>query len=93
MYQWTLNHNKNYYLYGVGLSAFFAFVFKPIISAMGLFEMYKGIQYWHLFIGYLVVMTLSKLITNIFVHFQSEQEADSDEKYNLGSRFARRKAK
>jgi hypothetical protein len=31
LYQWTLNHNKNIYLYSLFLSAFFAFVSKPIM--------------------------------------------------------------
>ncbi|BCJ87537.1 CBO0543 family protein [Effusibacillus dendaii] len=70
VYQWTLNHNKNYYLYLTGLCLFFAFVLKPVMVALDLFQMHKGMNYFNLFLGYLVIMLLSKWITTAFVHLQ-----------------------
>ncbi len=72
LYQWTVNYKKNYYIYATGLSVFFAFLFKPALVAFGIFQINKGVHYWYLFIAYIIVMLLSKLITNIFIHFQEE---------------------
>jgi hypothetical protein len=69
VYQWTIKHDKNFYLYGTGLCMIFGFVFKPIFAALGLFEFYKGMNYFYLFLLYLLIMLISKLLTNLFVHF------------------------
>lgn len=74
LYQWTLNKNKNYYIYTIGLCAFFSFLFKPAFVALGLFKMYQGINYFHLFLGYISVAMLAKWITNVFHHFQKEAD-------------------
>jgi hypothetical protein len=73
--QWILNHNKNYYLYATLISAIFAFCLKPIMYALGLFQMYKGVNYFKLFLCYLVIMLLSKWIVNIFLHLQNKEGA------------------
>jgi hypothetical protein len=70
LYQWVLKNNKNYYLYFTLLSAFFAFIFKPLLVAFGLFEFSRGANYFHLFIGYMTIMLVSKWITNLFIKFQ-----------------------
>ncbi|WP_088105680.1 CBO0543 family protein [Halalkalibacter urbisdiaboli] len=70
VYQWTLNHRKNYYLYTLGLSAFLSFIFKPFLVAVHLFELDKGTTYIHLFIAYCVIFLFSKLITSIFLKMQ-----------------------
>ncbi|WP_134702835.1 hypothetical protein [Ammoniphilus sp. YIM 78166] len=75
LYQWTLNKNKNYYLYATGLCLFLSFLFKPALVAYGLFKMYKWVNYFHLFLGYLTVALLSKWITNVFLYFQKEAQA------------------
>lgn len=70
VYQWTLNHMKNYYLYILILCGVLAFVFKPILSMLDLFELNKGTNYFHIFLAYILVALLSKIITNIFIYFQ-----------------------
>jgi hypothetical protein len=70
LYQWVINHNKNYYLYMVGLSLFYSFIFKPIFVSLHLFELNKGANYFHLFLGYMVIVILSKWITNLFLYFE-----------------------
>jgi hypothetical protein len=79
VYQFTLNRDKNYYLFLLLLSAFFAFIFKPLLVTIGLFEMDNGTNYFSLFIGYVVVGLIAKCITNIFVYFEKKaHNPDSD---------------
>jgi hypothetical protein len=79
VYQFTLNRDKNYYLFLLLLSAFFAFIFKPLLVTIGLFEMDSGTNYFSLFIGYVVVGLIAKCITNIFVYFEKKAyNPDSD---------------
>lgn len=74
VYQWTLNNNKNFYLYLVILSLFFAFVFKPLFSVLGLFEFSRGGNYFYLFLGYVAIGLISKLLTNLFIYFEKKPE-------------------
>ncbi|WP_085994143.1 CBO0543 family protein [Oceanobacillus senegalensis] len=73
LYQWTLNHKKNIYLYAVLLSAILAFVLKPMMVNLHLFHMFKGINYIHLFLFYVAFFLVSKLITNLFVWLQQKE--------------------
>ncbi|QDP39908.1 CBO0543 family protein [Radiobacillus deserti] len=70
LYQWVLKHNKNFYLYFLGLCGILGFVFKPLLVALDLFELNKGATYFHLFLGYITIMIISKLITNLFFYFK-----------------------
>ncbi|PLT30647.1 CBO0543 family protein [Peribacillus deserti] len=70
VYQWTVKRKKNYYGYGLLLCAFLAFIFKPILSMIGIFELDRGATYIHLFAGYISVMLVSKWLTNLFVYFE-----------------------
>lgn len=70
-YQWTVNNNKNYYIYLITLSALFAFVFKPFIALFDLFTLNKGFNYFHLFLLYVGMVILSKVITSIFEKFET----------------------
>ncbi|WP_319830074.1 CBO0543 family protein [Bacillus solitudinis] len=72
VYQWCINKNKNYYLYTLILSAILSFLLKPIFVALNLFKFYMGTNYFHLFLTYIVIIVLSKLITNLFLFFQKE---------------------
>ena len=76
VYQWTLNRKKNFYLYSILLSAALAFMFKPILVMHHFFRMFKGINYLHLFIFYVLFFVVSKIITNVFIKL---------EKTNFGS--------
>lgn len=72
VYQWTLNHKKNFYLYSFLLSALYAFILKPLMKYFHFFHMFKGINYIHLFIIYAAVFIASKLVTNLFLWLQSK---------------------
>lgn len=74
LYQWTLNHQKNIYLYSTLLSATFAFVLKPIMVKLHLFHMFKGVNYIYLFLFYMLFFIVSKLITNFFIWLQPKEE-------------------
>lgn len=79
VYQWTLNHKKNYYLYAIMTALIFAFIFKPLLVALGLFRMYGDINYLHLFIGYLVVLLGAKFITNVFLWIQKKHTSNPND--------------
>lgn len=96
VYQWTIRHDKNYYLYAGTLSLVLAFLFKPALVAFGLFELNKWANFFHLFLGYFIVMLISKWITALFVRFErgTEPEPASKRKLTLHRMFrARERAK
>jgi hypothetical protein len=70
LYQWTLNHKKNFYLYALGMCAGFAFVFKPYLSVFHLIYLSKGMNYFLLFLIYVVILVISILITKLFLYFE-----------------------
>ncbi|MED3965969.1 CBO0543 family protein [Niallia taxi] len=71
VYQWTLNNHKNYYLYTIITAAIFAFILKPLLVSIDLFKMYGKINYFHLFIGYIAVLLIAKVITWLFLKLYS----------------------
>lgn len=75
MYQWALNRNVNYYVVLTGVSIVFAGVIKPIFTVLNLFQMYNGMNYFYLFIGYLLIMLVSKWLTNVFIWLQRTESA------------------
>ncbi|GIQ69304.1 hypothetical protein DUZ99_04800 [Xylanibacillus composti] len=76
LYQWTLAGRRNYYVYGTLLSLLLAFVFKPLISSIHLFEPTNGMRYSHLFLGYMAIMLFSKWVTKLFVWLQGKGAND-----------------
>ena len=77
VYQWTLNHGKNYYLYITGLCLILSFIFKPLMTTFGFFKLNEGANYFHLFLGYLLIAIISKLITNIFIFMERRSKLKS----------------
>ena len=75
VYQWTLNHNKNYYLYSFLTAAFFAFIFKPLMEALGTLEMYGKANYFHLLIVYVTTFLMSRFLTNVFLWLQKSKKS------------------
>ncbi len=70
MYQWTLNHKKNYYLYAILTAGGFALVFKPLLVGLGLFKLYGKANYIYLFVGYVLILLTAKFMTNVFLWAQ-----------------------
>ncbi|WP_096155615.1 MULTISPECIES: hypothetical protein [Bacillus] len=80
MYQWTLNKGKNYYVYSIILGAVFSFIFKPLLTMHNMFQMYKWVNYFHIFLVYVFVIFLSKWVTNLFIYLEKEEHAKKSEK-------------
>lgn len=70
LYQWTLNHKKNFYLYTLILSIIFAFVMKPILVHFDFFHMFKFVNYFIIFLFYFGIAIVAKIITNVFIKLQ-----------------------
>lgn len=70
VYQWTLNKKRNFYLLALIISIFFSFVIDPLLVKMEMFKMFRGINYLHRFLGYVVASFSSILITNLFLWLQ-----------------------
>lgn len=72
IYQWTLNQNKKYYLYTMLASGGFAFVFKPLLVALGLFKLYAWVNYFYLCFGYFLIAIVAKFMTDVFLWTQKK---------------------
>ncbi|MFD2761570.1 CBO0543 family protein [Lentibacillus juripiscarius] len=70
VYQWTLNHGKNVFLYSLLLSALFGFVMKPMMAYFDFFHMFSGVHYFYLFLFYEAFFVVSYLITKLFLWMQ-----------------------
>lgn len=75
VYQWTLNYKKNFYLYATALSFGFAFLFKPALVTFGLFRISKGMNYFYIFLLFVLIAFVSKWITNFFLYLQKNGES------------------
>ncbi|SHN24639.1 hypothetical protein [Gracilibacillus kekensis] len=72
LYQWCLNRQKNVLLYGILLSAIFSFVFKPLLVLLDFMQLNKGMNYFYLFLNYLLILFLSIIITKLFSYFKKK---------------------
>nr|WP_281378816.1 CBO0543 family protein [Paenibacillus phyllosphaerae] len=81
LYQWCLHRRWNFYWCGAGLCAAYAFGLKPIFVQMDLFRMYKGMNFFYLYLLYLLVFALAIGFTALFIalnkHGNNEAGNDS----------------
>ncbi|MFD1445202.1 hypothetical protein [Oceanobacillus profundus] len=63
LYQYTTKHRKNFYVYAILLSAVFAFGFATLEEWMGLLELHKGTNNFHIFLVDLAVVFISYWVT------------------------------
>jgi hypothetical protein len=70
VFQWTLKHDKNFYLYATLLALVFGFGFKPLLTAIGLFQSYKWVNYFYIFLIYLLLYIGAYLLTRLFMKWQ-----------------------
>ncbi len=73
VYQWTIHSKRNSYLYLGALSAFFSFALKPFLVSIHLFQLHKWATYFHLFIFYILIFSISLWITKIFLFFEEKK--------------------
>jgi hypothetical protein len=67
LYQYTLNKEKNYYIWALLQCLAFAFFIKPLMVGMGLFRFGGKENFFLLFCGYVAVALISKWITDFFL--------------------------
>ncbi|MBB3114032.1 hypothetical protein FHS18_006148 [Paenibacillus phyllosphaerae] len=72
MYQWQSRKRINYYLCAAGVSALFAFIIHPIFVWLDMFKMYRGFNYFIIFVNYFCGSSLAKLILNAFVYLNKQ---------------------
>ncbi|MGI8386013.1 hypothetical protein [Robertmurraya sp. P23] len=72
VFQWTLNKNKNFYLYGTLTAAVFGFAFKPLLTSLDLFQMYKWVNIPLVFLLYVVIFFIAYLATKLFMRMQEK---------------------
>ncbi|SLL33483.1 Uncharacterised protein [Mycobacteroides abscessus subsp. abscessus] len=70
VFQWTLKHDKKFYLYATLLALVFGFGFKPLLTAIGLFQSYKWVNYFYIFLIYLLLYIGAYLLTRLFMKWQ-----------------------
>lgn len=67
VYQWTMKHNKNFYIYSIGAAFALAFIIKPLMVQLNMLDIHKGMNYFYFFIVNTVILLFSKLMVNIFL--------------------------
>jgi hypothetical protein len=77
VYQWTLNHNKNYYLYSFLTAVFFALGFKPLMGALDVLKLYGNVHYYHLLFVYVPTFLMARFLTNMFLWLQKKYSKDA----------------
>ncbi|WP_121614360.1 CBO0543 family protein [Mesobacillus foraminis] len=69
-YQFMLDKGKYYYVGLVGLSFAFAYLIKPLMVGIGLFRFGGKENFFLLFIGYLAIGLIAKLLTSFFMYLR-----------------------
>ncbi|PZD96994.1 hypothetical protein DNH61_04930 [Paenibacillus sambharensis] len=72
VYQWTIRHSKNFYLYAILTAVVFGFGFKPLLVYLNLFEKYQWVNYPLIFLLYLVLYLLAYWLTRLFLIMRKE---------------------
>ncbi|MCM3361059.1 hypothetical protein ACTQ5K_00020 [Niallia sp. Sow4_A1] len=70
VYQYATNHQKNFYILTILLSALNAFVFANIEEAIGLVTFHRGVNAFHLFLLDLVIVFVSFWFTKLLLKFR-----------------------
>ncbi|QIZ67801.1 hypothetical protein [Geobacillus subterraneus] len=71
LYQYCTNHNKNFYLYTILLSAIFAFGLASLEQWLGLLELHRGLREFHLFLIDLIIVFIAYGATRFLVRIQA----------------------
>nr|WP_306812943.1 CBO0543 family protein [Paenibacillus soyae] len=73
MYQWQSRKRINYYLCAAGVAAVFVFIVHPIFKWLDMFQMYRGFNYWIMFVNYFAGAVMAKLFLNAFVYLNKQK--------------------
>ncbi|MGQ7886840.1 CBO0543 family protein [Paenibacillus sp. WC2504] len=74
LYQWIVNNKKNFYLYATAYSFIASFLFKPALVTFGLMKLYNGMNFFYIFLIYILIFVISNLITNFFMYLQRKND-------------------
>lgn len=74
VYQYCLNHDKNFLIWSSGVSAVFAFGLAPIEKVLGLGSLFKGFTIVHLFFIDIIIAMVAYGMTKFFVKFYRERD-------------------
>ncbi|TLS51696.1 hypothetical protein FE782_14465 [Paenibacillus antri] len=78
LYQYCINRNKNFLLLSIALCAAFAFGFAPLEKAIGILELRKGMNYFHVFLIDIAVSYTAYGMTKLVVALhRSRKEEDN----------------
>ncbi|RXJ04455.1 hypothetical protein DS745_03465 [Anaerobacillus alkaliphilus] len=73
LYQYCTNHQKNFFLFLLLLSAVFAFGFGSIEIKMGFLELRGGMNQLYLFLGDIVIGVLAYFLTQLINRYKVER--------------------
>ena len=73
LYQWIMKRKKSFYLYSFLLVAALSFILIPILSYFHFLHLKNGSNYMIVFFGYLLVLFISKGITNLFIYLYKKE--------------------
>lgn len=83
VYQWSLNHKRNFYIFVMIPAFFFAFIAKPILVALDITKAGAGGGGWKayltLFISHIIVAYISKWITELFQKYYEKSKDKKNE--------------
>lgn len=74
LYQYTLNRNKNYYIWLLLLCLVFAFFIKPLLLGIGLFRFGGKENFFLLFLFYIIVGLIAKWLTDLFTYLSKSNK-------------------
>ncbi|MGG0741627.1 CBO0543 family protein [Niallia taxi] len=72
LYQWCLKNDKSILIYGIILSAILSFIFKPLLNFLNLIQLDKGMNFFYLFLNYILILLFAIGITFIFKHLNQK---------------------
>lgn len=71
VYQYCTNREKNFYLYGILVSAIFSFVFAPLEKYVGILKIREGFNYLDLFLIDVMIMLLTFWFTKFVLKMKN----------------------
>jgi hypothetical protein len=74
VYQYTVNKNKNFYLYGFILSFIFAFLFAGMLQWLGMFRLTNGMNNFYLFLVDYGLALIAFWLTSLFCYLHKKQK-------------------
>lgn len=74
IYQWCVTRRRSFHLYALITAGVFGYGLKPVLTAIDLFEPYKWVNYFYIFLIYIVLFELAYWLTKLFLLMQERAE-------------------